>query len=312
MRVVLLQRSLAWGDPEANLSHLDQALDNNPGADLYVLPEMFTTGFATLPDANVEEEPSQGLAWMKAAANRTGAAIAGSIALRTAEGCRNRFYFVKPEIPGQAGDDRMAGYNGIAGDDVMVGNNKKAGDDGAAGKDGKDGNDGAAGNNKKDRNDGANGSVTVYDKRHLFTYGGEQERFSAGHERVITEWRGWRFLLTVCYDLRFPIWLRNRDDYDAIICVANWPDKRRYHWDTLLRARAIENQCYVLGVNRVGEDPVCVYDGGTVLLDPYGNPVASCPDSTQCECSGELDMKMIQDYRAKFPVLEDADIFELK
>ena len=288
MRVVLLQRSLAWGDPEANLSHLDQALDNNPGADLYVLPEMFTTGFATLPDANVEEEPSKGLAWMKAAANRTGAAIAGSIALRTAEGCRNRFYFVKPEIPGQAGDD------------VMVGNNKKAGDDGAAGKDGKDG------------NDGADGSVTVYDKRHLFTYGGEQERFSAGHERVITEWRGWRFLLTVCYDLRFPIWLRNRDDYDAIICVANWPDKRRYHWDTLLRARAIENQCYVLGVNRVGEDPVCVYNGGTVLLDPYGNPVASCPDSTQCECSGELDMKMIQDYRAKFPVLEDADIFELK
>lgn len=276
MRVVLLQRSLAWGDPEANLSHLDQALDNNPGADLYVLPEMFTTGFATLPDANVEEEPSKGLAWMKAAANRTGAAIAGSIALRTAEGCRNRFYFVKPEIPGQVGDD------------VMVGNNKK------------------------DGNDGANGSVTVYDKRHLFTYGGEQERFSAGHERVITEWRGWRFLLTVCYDLRFPIWLRNRDDYDAIICVANWPDKRRYHWDTLLRARAIENQCYVLGVNRVGEDPVCVYDGGTVLLDPYGNPVASCPDSTQCECSGELDMKMIQDYRAKFPVLEDADIFELK
>lgn len=306
MRVVLLQRSLAWGDPEANLSHLDQALDNNPGADLYVLPEMFTTGFATLPDANVEEEPSKGLAWMKAAANRTGAAIAGSIALRTAEGCRNRFYFVKPEIPGQAGDDGMTGCNKKAGEDGKVGS------DGAAGDEGKIGNEGATQEDGKVGNDGADGSVTIYDKRHLFTYGGEQERFSAGHERVITEWRGWRFLLTVCYDLRFPIWLRNRDDYDAIICVANWPDKRRYHWDTLLRARAIENQCYVLGVNRVGEDPVCVYDGGTILLDPYGNPVASCPDSTQCECSGELDMKMIQDYRAKFPVLEDADIFELK
>ena len=261
MKVVLLQRSLAWGDPEANLSHLDLALDNNPGADLYVLPEMFTTGFATLPDATVEEEPSKGLAWMKAAAARTNAAIAGSIALKTAEGCRNRFYFVKPEIPGQAGDD---------------------------------------------------GNVTIYDKRHLFTYGGEQERFSAGDKRVIVEWRGWRFLLTVCYDLRFPIWLRNRDDYDAIICVANWPDKRRYHWDTLLRARAIENQCYVLGVNRVGTDPVCNYDGGTVLLDPYGNAVASCPDNTECECGGEFDLKLIQDYRAKFPVLEDADIFELK
>ncbi len=252
MKVVLLQRDIAWGSPQDNLSQLDSALERNPGADLYVLPEMFTTGFATLPDATVEEEPSAGLAWMKAAAARTNAAIAGSIALRTAEGCRNRFYFVKPD-----------------------------------------------------------GGVTVYDKRHLFTYGGEKERFGAGREKAIVEWRGWRFLLTVCYDLRFPVWLRNRDDYDAIICVANWPDKRRYHWDTLLRARAIENQCYVLGVNRVGTDPVCNYNGGTVLLDPYGNAVAACPDNTQCECSGEFDKKLIQDYRAKFPVLEDADTFEI-
>ena len=113
MRVVLLQRSLAWGDPEANLSHLDAALDSNPGADLYVLPEMFTTGFATLPDAKVEEEPSVGLAWMKAAAARTNAAIAGSIALKTADGCRNRFFFVKPEIPDRVGDDgRKVGDDG--------------------------------------------------------------------------------------------------------------------------------------------------------------------------------------------------------
>ena len=235
------------------MQNLDQALDRNPGADLYVLPEMFTTGFATLPDATIETEPSEGLAWMKEAAKRTGAAIAGSIALKTDDGCRNRFFFVKPDS-----------------------------------------------------------NVALYDKRHLFTYGGEQDRFSAGHVRVIVEWRGWRFLLTVCYDLRFPVWLRNKDDYDAMICVANWPDKRRYHWDTLLRARAIENQCYVLGVNRVGTDPVCVYDGGTVLLNPYGEAIASCPDSTQCECSADLDMKMLQDYRAKFPVLEDADKFELK
>ena len=285
MRVVLLQRDLAWGDPKSNLANLDAALDRNPGADLYVLPEMFTTGFATLPDANVESEPSEGLAWMKAAAARTGAAIAGSIALRTEEGCRNRFFFVTPEreIPGQAGNDGERGLN-----------------------------DGERGLNDGERslNDGER--VVIYDKRHLFTYGGEQERFSAGHSRVTVEWRGWRFLLTVCYDLRFPIWLRNRDDYDAMICVANWPDKRRYHWDTLLRARAIEDQCYVLGVNRVGEDPVCVYNGGTVLLDPYGNVLAACPDNTESECSAELDMKMLQDYRAKFPVLEDADKFELK
>ena len=273
MKVVLLQRDIAWGSPQDNLLQLDSALDRNPGADLYVLPEMFTTGFATLPDANVEEEPSAGLAWMKAAAARTNAAIAGSIALRTAEGCRNRFYFVKPEIPDQVGDD---------GGEIL-----------------------------RCAQDDKDGGVTVYDKRHLFTYGGEKERFSAGNQKAIVEWRGWRFLLTVCYDLRFPVWLRNRDDYDAIICVANWPDKRRYHWDTLLRARAIENQCYVLGVNRVGTDPVCNYNGGTVLLDPYGNEVAACPDNSQCECSGEFDKKLIQDYRAKFPVLEDADTFEI-
>ena len=153
------------------------------------------------------------------------------------------------------------------------------------------------------------GTVISYDKHHLFTYGGEKERFSCGEQAVTVEWRGIRFRLCVCYDLRFPVWLRNTDRYDALICVANWPKPRRDNWDLLLRARALENQCYVIGVNRVGDDPVCHYDGGTAFVDPYGNVQASCPDCTECECSGTIDKKLLDEFRAKFPVLEDADKF---
>lgn len=155
------------------------------------------------------------------------------------------------------------------------------------------------------------GSVSGYDKRHLFNYGGEGEYFTSGRERVVVEWKGVRFLLAVCYDLRFPVWLRNRDDYDAVICVANWPTVRRLAWDTLTRARAIENQCWFLAVNRVGKDPVCEYDGGTFLYNPYGEVMAACENGSETAVSGEIDMKMLEAYRAKFPVLEDADGFDI-
>jgi omega-amidase len=93
-----------------------------------------------------------------------------------------------------------------------------------------------------------------YDKRHLFRFAGENDHYSAGTKRLVVEWRGWRLLLQICFDLRFPVFARNRGDYDAILYVANWPEARRYPWSQLLIARAIENQCYVAGVNRVGMD----------------------------------------------------------
>ena len=149
------------------------------------------------------------------------------------------------------------------------------------------------------------GSAEHYDKKHLF--GREKASFTPGGSRVVVEWRGVRYLLAVCYDLRFPTWLRCRSDYDAILICASWPDARRYAWDTLLRARAIENLCYVAAVNRVGEDPGNSYSGGSVLLDPLGAPVCACPDSQSCVCEATLDLSAVTSLRASFPALSDAD-----
>ena len=111
-----------------------------------------------------------------------------------------------------------------------------------------------------------------YDKHHLFSYGGETENYTPGNEQVTVEWRGIRFRLCICYDLRFPLWLRNRDDYDVLICVASWPEARTHAWNVLLCARAIENQCYVLGVNRIGKDPSVSIAGELPLLTPLALP----------------------------------------
>ena len=141
--------------------------------------------------------------------------------------------------------------------------------------------------------------------------GGEDKLCVPGCSRKVVEWRGMRFLLLVCFDLRFPVWARNRGDYDAILCVASWPALRRYHWDTLLKARAIENQSYMIGVNRVGSDPSCEYDGGSVILDPWGALLASCPDGSESVCSAEVQLQLVQECRRKFPAQNDADPFEL-
>jgi predicted amidohydrolase len=153
------------------------------------------------------------------------------------------------------------------------------------------------------------GSYDYYDKRHLFGYAGETDEYVAGERRVVTEWRGVRFLLQVCYDLRFPVFSRNRGDYDAIIYVANWPLRRRDVWQTLLKARALENQCFVVGVNIVGSDKVCEYAGDSVILNAYGHALASCVTGEEGVAVAEFDMEELQRFRKKFPVLEDADSF---
>jgi len=151
------------------------------------------------------------------------------------------------------------------------------------------------------------GTYSYYDKRHLFSYAGEQRTFQAGRERVVVTWGGVRFLLQVCYDLRFPVFSRNHGDYDAIIYVANWPQQRIHAWQSLLTARAIENQCYVIGVNRVGSDHACHYDGHSVVIDAYGRPIAQCPPDVEATASAQLDINELNRFRQKFPVLNDAD-----
>ncbi len=249
MRVTILQRDIAWASPELNIKRIDEAIESNAGADLYVLPEMFSTGFCTEPRGIAECADGGSLAWMKRKAKAIDAAIAGSVAVEEDGRFYNRFYFVKPD-----------------------------------------------------------GEVTAYDKHHLFTYGGEHLRFTPGRERKVVEFRGVRIMLQICYDLRFPVWVRNRGDYDMILYVASWPTPRINAWSSLLVARAIENQCYVVGVNRVGEDPSCQYCGGSVVIDPYGKHIASCEDGREMEASAEIDMEALRAFREKFPVLLDADI----
>ncbi len=251
MKISILQQNIAWAQPAENLQRANKAIDEAPLSDLYILPEMFSTGFCTNPEG-IAEKDCLSLGWMQQKARQMGAAIAGSVATEDGGKFYNRFYFVSPD-----------------------------------------------------------GNYTHYDKRHLFTYGGEHLHYQAGAERVVVEYMGVRILLAVCYDLRFPIWSRNRKDYDMAIYVACWPTPRIGAWQTLLHARAIENQCYVAGVNRVGSDPYCQYSGHSAIIDPYGKSLVECSPDQECCLTAEIDMKALEAFRQKFPVLDDADNFAL-
>lgn len=254
MKIAILQADIAWLDAAKNRENFGALIAANAGADVYVLPEMWPTGFATVPQGAAEPaNDSPSLEWMKQTAAQTGAAIAGSIATEDGGCFFNRFYFVRPD-----------------------------------------------------------GMVFHYDKRHLFGYGGEGKYYTAGDRRVVAEWQGVRFLLSVCYDLRFPVWSRNRGDYDVALYVASWPTPRVEAWSALLRARAIENQCYVAGVNRIGSDPNCVYPGASCVVDPWGNLAADCGRDEAAVVICDINMAALADFRKQFPVLEDADDFSLE
>lgn len=153
----------------------------------------------------------------------------------------------------------------------------------------------------------------VYDKRHLFRMAKEHETFSEGTEKVFPEIKGWKILPLVCYDLRFPVWSRNVNlEYDALIYVANWPKARRTAWQTLLKARAVENLAYVVGVNRVGKDGNDIeYAGDSAVIDPKGHLIFEQAD-TEFIQTFELDKEALDQYRQKFPAYLDADNFEIK
>lgn len=255
MKITLLQCDLVWANPAANQLRMEAAFKAQKGSDVYVLPEMFSTGFATEP-AGIAESDCSSLQWMQRMAQELDAAVCGSVSTEVNSGedgskaYFNRFYFVKPD-----------------------------------------------------------GEFCFYDKHHLFTYGGEHHRYTPGADRVEVEFRGAKFLLQVCYDLRFPIYARNKAaaPYDVALYVASWPESRLAAWDTLLHARAIENQCYVMGVNRVGDDEACHYAGGTIAIDAYGRTMAECERAKEGVITVELDLEALAAFRTKFPVLGDAD-----
>ena len=156
------------------------------------------------------------------------------------------------------------------------------------------------------------GNIGVYDKRHLFAYASEDQHYTRGERRTIAQVNGWRINLQVCYDLRFPVWARNTgDDYDVLLYVANWPEQRSLAWKTLLQARAIENQCYVVGVNRVGKDAKNNnYSGDSSVFGPLGETLWQQSVSPAWH-TVTLDKEVLQNVRTGLPFLNDADKFIL-
>ena len=253
MKVTLLQTDIQWAQAEQNILQAERMMAENPGSDLYVLPEMWSTGFATEPHHIAHEEHANtALQWMQDAARRYHCALSGSVAVHLADGTfRNRHYFV----------------------------------------------------------DGRAGQTYYYDKRHLFSYGHEDQYFTPGNSHLVVEYEGWRLLILTCYDLRFPCWSRYATgrEYDAIVIVANWPDSRQEAWQVLTQARAIENQCYLVGVNRIGDDHKCHYIGGSVAVGVTGHVIARCGDAVEA-LTATLDKEELEFRRSKFRVLDDRDL----
>jgi predicted amidohydrolase len=253
MKVVMLQTDISWAKPEENIRHAQQLMDEAPDGDLYVLPEMWSTGFATQPEGIASNEAdNKALEWMRQTAQERKCAISGSLAVKVADGTfRNRHYFV----------------------------------------------------------DGRAGETYYYDKHHLFTYGHENQYYTAGRDHCIVTYEGFRLLLLTCYDLRFPCWSRYATglEYDAIIVVANWPESRQNAWQLLTRARAIENQAYLIGCNRVGDDAYNHYAGASVVVDTIGHTLAQCHRHVPEALTVDLNLAELQRRRAKFRVLDDRD-----
>jgi predicted amidohydrolase len=254
MKVTILQTDIEWGNPQENIVRVERLVAQEPDSDLYVLPEMWSTGFATDPHGIAEEEISSiALQWMKTKANELHCAICGSLAIHVDGNYRNRHYFV----------------------------------------------------------DGRNGMAQYYDKHHLFSYGHEDQYYTPGDSHTVVVYEGFRFLLVTCYDLRFPVWSRYNAQYpyDAIICVANWPESRQNAWQILTRSRAIENQAYLIGCNRVGNDCYNHYRGCSAIISPIGKTLAKCKVNEQDCASFLLDFESLNQKRTKFKVLEERDVF---
>ncbi|NQV77165.1 MAG: amidohydrolase [Lutibacter sp.] len=157
------------------------------------------------------------------------------------------------------------------------------------------------------------GEINKYDKRHLFVLIGEDKVYTSGKEKLIVTYKGWRICPLICYDLRFPIWSRNVEDYDVLLYVANWPKPRIAAWDALLKARSIENLCYTIGVNRVGIDGNNLeYSGHSVAYDSLGKKLTHIKTNLEDKAVITLSKKHINEVRNKLNFLNDKDVFELK
>ncbi|KAA3659983.1 MAG: amidohydrolase [Calditrichaeota bacterium] len=255
LKIAIVQTSLHWQNAAANREMFDAFFAQiEPGTELVVLPEMFTTGFTMKARKCAETMQGETVSWLLENARKLQSHLCGSIIINEKGAYFNRLLWATPQ-----------------------------------------------------------GELHTYDKRHLFRMAREHLTYTAGTKRLIVEVSGWKICPFVCYDLRFPVWIRNKSlEYDVAIFVANWPAKRSFYWQSLLPVRAIENQTYVVGVNRVGTDGHGYpYTGDSTIISPAGNLVAN-----YYECDGvythSLSWQTLQDCRREFPVWQDADDFEIK
>ena len=274
-----------WEDKAANLQMLEQKIEGiTEKTEVVVLPEMFSTGFTMNPAPFAETMDGPTVAWMRRIAMKKGVIVTGSLIIASPPNSLSSQ---------REGDENVTlslpkghiFYNRLI---WML----------------------------------PNGEFGYYDKRHLFAFAGENEHYAAGNKRLIASVKGWKINLQVCYDLRFPVWARQSPplssgergpggevEYDILINVANWPQRRNHAWKTLLQARAIENQCYVVGVNRVGEDGNSIYHAGdSMVVDPLGE-VLYHKENEEDVFTITLQKEVLDTVRNKFPFLRDGDGF---
>ena len=273
LTITTLQTNLVWENKNANLQLLGKKINGlQEKTEIVVLPEMFSTGFSMQPKLFAETMEGETVHWMKEISASNKIILTGSLIIEENDRFYNRLIWMLP-----------------------------------------------------------NGEFGYYDKRHLFGLAQEDKYYTAGNKRLIASVKGWKINLQICYDLRFPLWARNRivpieksmeeeshtspetrPEFDVLLYVANWPERRSHAWKTLLCARAIENQCYVIGVNRVGVDGNNVsHSGNSLVIDPLGEVLYHMADEEDI-FTITLQKEWLNDVRKKFPFWKDADDFNFR
>lgn len=254
LKIALIQSNLVWESPEQNRQNFNAKISSiSNSVDIFILPEMFTSGFTMNATEVAETMTGETISWMQKLSKEKNAAITGSLIIKENNTFFNRLVFVHP-----------------------------------------------------------NGKIDSYDKRHTFTLAGEHKVFTAGQHNIIINFKGWKIKPLICYDLRFPVWARNSENYDLLFYVANWPKVRVNAWDALLQARAIENMSYCIGINRVGLDGNNFeYSGHSAAYDVLGKRMDSIPHETEAIEIITLDKTHIETYRNKLGFLNDKDDFNL-
>lgn len=274
LTITIIQSNLHWEDKAANLAMFEEKINSiKDKTEIVVLPEMFSTGFSMEPSKLAETMEGETVQWMKRVAAQKKIILTGSIIIK------------EDNTVQAAGSASTLFYNRLI---WML----------------------------------PNGQYGYYDKRHRFAFAGEDLHYTSGNKRLIASVKGWKINLLICYDLRFPVWARQTPppsgedgrglEFDLLIYVANWPEKRIHAWKTLLQARAIENQCYVAGCNRLGDDNNGFhYSGESMVIDPIGEVLYTKKD-TEDIFTITIDKKHLQEVREKFPFWKDADLFTIE